>query len=565
MTDFEDDLRLESNEKILNIGTAGLTAAAFDYFDLKSVLRDAIGKIGSHVVVDNPEIVQAMVMQVLSVPYQSLYGTAEFFQDKPVAALLGVEAVDFEDLNRNNLARCLDEIYSFGPERLFLRCAGQVADRLGVKVSECHIDSTSFHYDGRTTVEDGVDLQLDQGYSRDGHPELNQINLVQICDAMSKIPMFFKSVSGHVQDKTSFRNILIDDVPALKREFQDLRYIVGDSALCTEPIAKAASEHGLFYVTRIPDSYGIAKECFAYAREHEDEFKPTDEEDPSSPIAMWCPDSELGGQKIRRLLVKNEQLSDKKRHTFDKKAQKELETVRSKIEKLRTQPCKCRADAEASLQKIKAQLKFCTVSDISYEEILGFKGKGRPRKDAVKEIIAVAVNAKVEIADDKVEQAIKEGSCYVVCTNDVDRKWTSQDLLGVYKRQSVVERNWKCFKERKIMVSAIYLKTPHRISALMWLFSLALLIYTATEYLLRRRMAEENLSIPSPDHKNTQERPTLMRLYQYISNSNLNLYVSVDSGGVKLLNMRASLANVFRALGESFSRYYSSSYYQGLT
>ncbi|MBO6257872.1 MAG: hypothetical protein J6M93_00815, partial [Succinivibrio sp.] len=61
------------------------------------------------------------------------------------------------------------------------------------------------------------------------------------------------------------------------------------------------------------------------------------------------------------------------------------------------------------------------------------------------------------------------------------------------------------------------------------------------------------------------ERPTLMRLYQYIANSNLSLYVSVDSGVVKLLNMRASLANVFRALGESFSRYYSSSYYQGLT
>ena len=193
MTDFDDSL-INTNEKILNIGTTGLTAAAFDYFELKDVIRPAIGKIGSNVSIDNPEIVQALVMQVLSVPYQSLYGTAEFFQDKPLSALLGVENVEFEDLNRVNLARCLDEVYNFGPERLFLRCAKQVAIKLGAQIKECHIDSTSLHYDGKTREEEGVDLLLDKGYSRDGHPELNQINHLQICDAVTKIPFFFKSV-----------------------------------------------------------------------------------------------------------------------------------------------------------------------------------------------------------------------------------------------------------------------------------------------------------------------------------------------------------------------------------
>ena len=52
MTDFDDDSRLNAEEMSLNIGTTGLTAAAFDYFGLKDVLRGAIGKVGSHVVLD---------------------------------------------------------------------------------------------------------------------------------------------------------------------------------------------------------------------------------------------------------------------------------------------------------------------------------------------------------------------------------------------------------------------------------------------------------------------------------------------------------------------------------
>lgn len=51
MTDFDDSL-INTNEKILNIDTTGLTAAAFDYFELKDVIRPAIGKIGSNVSID---------------------------------------------------------------------------------------------------------------------------------------------------------------------------------------------------------------------------------------------------------------------------------------------------------------------------------------------------------------------------------------------------------------------------------------------------------------------------------------------------------------------------------
>lgn len=54
------------------------------------------------------------------------------------------------------------------------------------------------------------------------------------------------------------------------------------------------------------------------------------------------------------------------------------------------------------------------------------------------------------------------------------------DLLSTYKKQSVVERNWKYLKDRKILVGALFLESPSRINALMWLMTLALLIFSAT-------------------------------------------------------------------------------------
>ncbi len=196
-------------------------------------------------------------------------------------------------------------------------------------------------------------------------------------------------------------------MPAIKKEFNELKYLVGDSALCTEPIAKVAKSHGLNYVSRIPEAYELSNECFAYAKEHKAEFEPIDPDVPDSPKALWCQDGELADQKIKSLLVQNELLSDQKRHTQTKKAEKELDATRKKIEKLRTEPCKCKADAETCLNKIIAKLKFCTVKDISYEDILGFKGKGRPKKNAEKEVIAVAVTAKIEISDNKLEQVVQ--------------------------------------------------------------------------------------------------------------------------------------------------------------
>lgn len=77
-----------------------------------------------------------------------------------------------------------------------------------------------------------------------------------------------------------------------------------------------------------------------------------------------------------------------------------------------------------------------------------------------------------------------------------------KELLSIYKKQSVVERNRRCIKDKRLQVNTLYLESPSRINALMWVMTLALLIFSATEYLMRKKMEEQRLTVSPPDHKN---------------------------------------------------------------
>ena len=131
--------------RTLRLGAAGMTAAAFDVFGICDFLRPRIGKEGPNSRVDNPELLRAMCIQLLTVPHQSMAGTEEFFKNRPVGPLIGCEGAECSDLNRVNMSRMLDAVYEAGPERLFVHVAALVARRLGIRPRVFHLDSTSFY------------------------------------------------------------------------------------------------------------------------------------------------------------------------------------------------------------------------------------------------------------------------------------------------------------------------------------------------------------------------------------------------------------------------------------
>lgn len=544
-----------SENKLYNITTAYFAAGAFDYFGIEPIIENAIGKQGSHVKITSGECVKALVCQLLSHPYQSLSGTAEFFSNHPLQALLQDSNATPDALNRAVLERMLDALADAEPEKLFIKIARKVLEVLNVKAQTAHIDSTSFHYHGKTYKEDGCDVELNMGYSRDLHPELNQVISVMLCEEQTHLPIFQQAFSGNTADHKSFNQVVLESWQLLKEQFKDLKYLVGDSALCTGEIAKNIVAQGIKFVTRVPDGNLTARACFEAAKGAT--FEDIDPIEPNGSKGLWCQNGKIGEQEVKLLLVNNENLRSTKEATITKHAKKELEELQKKLKKLDTNPCKCQKDAEKQVNELQSKLKLCKIDDITYEEVTGYPKRGKPAKDAQKVTIAVKVHAHPSIDEDKLKEQIESSIRYVIATNDLNRKWTMKELLGIYKKQSVVERGWRFMKCHKLMVDSLFLRKPSRITALTWIMTIALLVFTASEFLLRQKMQEYKLKIPALTHKRGEERPTMMRFLQYLCNCQVIMEFVPSSNRCLFSNIPPQLQEVLTALGREWWKYFT--------
>ena len=551
--DFNSMNLLSGTDEVVEaIGFAGVIAGTCDHIGLEKIIDLAIGKEGSHVRVNNGAITKALVVQMLFAPYQTLYGTAEFFARMPLDVILDKD-ITAEDLNREVLGRFLDSVADFGPDRLFVSVSRATFETLGIKVTEGHLDSTSFSYDGKPKSDDMCELEIRRGYSRDHHPENPQVCLLGITDGVSRLPLFTTSVSGNVSDKSSFLEV-VKQWPLLREQFRDLKYLVGDSAMFTDKIIPEAVKNGVHLITRVPDTYDFAKKLYSETTEANLTKIFEDEDDLN--YGRWGGTVDIGGKEVKLLLVKNYDRRESKEETVRRAAERELNTVEQALKKMKTQPAACRADAEKNIEALIKRCKACTISDITYEEVKKHAGRGRSKADAPMTVVAVRVSGKVAINEEYIRQKVEEEIQFVIATTDTKREWTMAELLSTYKRQSTIERMWKISKDPKILLNALYLKTPRRIQALMWVLSIALLVFAATEYLMKKAMKDNSIKMPSPDHRMDLAVPTLLRFKQYVDNSHISLLFSSETQTFKVVGITDVFAKVITAMGQDWVRYY---------
>ena len=334
--------------------------------------------------------------------------------------------------------------------------------------------------------------------------------------------------------------------------------------MCTPDNFDETAKQGMKLVTSMPDKNSFATQCFEKCIP--DGMKPVFEADEQSeqvPLGQWCGETVIGEQKVKALLVFNGNLKEQKSQTISKKASKELDEKTAKIKKLSTSPCKCKQDAKKAVDELKKKCHYCEISGVEYKEVYKNAKKGRHAadKEAEKILVAVKVTANVTINEKEVARTLEKKIMYVVVTNDTERDWGTGELLSTYKRNSVIERNWRCCKNTKFFVDASYLKSPSHIDALLWLMNLALLVYAAMEYKIRKVMKENNLEIPSIVRGRVEKQPTMLRFLQYVGNCRINMF-KIGEGSVYISNLEPVLQKILIGLGPTWCEYFSSKNYE---
>ena len=214
-----------------NLDHLGLVAAMIDELGRVEIIDSVIVQDHEQRVVSVGRAVKAMILNGLGFSHRALYSTPHFFENKPVARLLGT-GIEARHLNDDTLGKALDRLYAYGVEDLYGLIAAVSVRKPHLYCRFGHLDSTSLHVDGTYNSErnppDGV-IQITRGYSRDHRPDLNQWVIQFICENQAGIPLLMKPLSGNSEDKTGFRETLDAHLNQLNQDVA-IQYYVFDSA-----------------------------------------------------------------------------------------------------------------------------------------------------------------------------------------------------------------------------------------------------------------------------------------------------------------------------------------------
>ncbi len=532
---------------------------SLDHHGLVAGLYDELG-IGTHIDQLIPQdfeqrnvslgtAVKAMIINGLGFANHALYLVPQFFQDKPIEHLLGA-GITADQLNDDMLGRALDRLYEYDVTSLYSQLAIPVVKQLGLDTQTGHIDSTSFHYDGRANSDRPPDddsnvIHITKGYSRDHRPDLNQVSLQLIVEQQAGIPLLMRSISGNCVDTKAFNETFEGHMDQLKKELP-ITYIIGDAALYTKDNIQTLSPD-YYWISRVPESIALAKEAIHSSAET---LAKQDKE-----RAIACVTSNYGDIQQRWLIIHTRAGKERAIETVKKQLLK-LTTKEQKVfKKLCHQTFSCEADAILAFDAFSKKLKANEIFDFRVKNIPYYKTKGRPKKDQKPDGFHYFIRGQIASLPSEYKQRVEHKSCFILATNQQDEALLSdEELIQNYKKQQKVERGFRFMKDPLFHASTLYLKSPKRIMALMMIMTLCLLVYSALEYRIRQVLEKAHETFPNQAGKET-EKPTVRWVFQYFRGIHLLVIQEVNT---IVLNLNEHHQRLLQLLGKSYEDFYSS-------
>ena len=536
-----------SNYQSQVIKHLGLVAGMVDELGLVERIDQLLPKDEERRTLSHGQVVKAMIINGLGFNQRALYLSSHFFQDKPVARLIG-EGIEADHINDDVQGRTLDTIYGYGLERFYAQLSVQAAVRLGLTCRTGHLDSTSFHVDGEYNSqlpadETGGLITITKGYSRDHRPDLNQVVLQLICENQAGIPLLMKPLSGNSADKTGFRETIKMHIGQLQQDV-GLRYLVADSALyCHESLQEMKD---ILWISRVPETLTLAKDMIQQA----------------APMLMVNPDEQAmmslctryGDIRQRWLIVYSPEAYQRSRQTLNKQFRQQSQTELKAFESLCKQAFACETDARHALDKLQKKLKITELLDITLVEEFRHSKPGRPGKEVQPDRHIIRITGTLATRLLPYQQKLARKSCFIVATNQLDQDELSDaELLQTYQDQQKVERGFRFLKDPQFMASTLFLKSVKRVMALTVVMTLCLLVYAALEYRIRKALREAKETFPNQLGQPVTN-PTARWVFQFFAGIHI---LTVDQMQVLVLNMNDLQWKLLRLLGKPFEQLYS--------
>jgi len=529
-----------------NLDHLGLIAAQFDALGLVELIDGMVEQDSEKRTVSVGMAVKAMVVNGLGFANHTLYLMPDFFENKPVERLIG-KGISAQDLNQHLFGRCLDLIHDFDVTNLFSILASHTVKQLELPCSNTHIDTTSFHVDGKYNSTDGEEkgvIQITKGYSRDHRPDLNQVGLQLIVENQAGIPLVMQALSGNSSDKRSFSEAIDTHVKQLQIDL-GVEYLIGDSALYTAESLRKMRD--ILWISRVPETLKDAQ--YLIEQVAPGLMSNLDKEASCSVCITYA--------EIPQRWVVNYSPPAYQRalKTVNKQCLKSSEQELKQFSALCQKEFACETDARKALMALEKKLKMTSLYHCSVNNLARFNKKGRPAKDAEPDYYSWKIEGGIASTIEERSIKLRRKSCFILATNQQDTLELDEETLKRrYKQdQQRVERGFRFLKDPQFLASTLYLKKPERVMALLMIMTLSLLIYATIEYRIRTELGKENEVFPNQKGK-LISNPTARWVFQ----SFIGIHeLSINQDQVLIVNLKPPQLLILRLLGDKFQKIYS--------
>jgi transposase len=529
----------------------GLVAGMFDEL--------GIGDVIDQVTQQNPEMrdlttgeaVKAMVLNGLGLINQALYLVPRFFQNKPTYRLISPRVAP-DQLNDDALGRALDSLYAYGVTELYSLMAATAAERLGLTPRFAHLDSTSFHVDGRYNRDEEPEEQvihITRGYSRDHRPDLNQVMLELIVEHQAGIPILMQPLSGNSSDAQEFGQVIRAHIDQWHTTY-GVTYFVADSALYSEADLQKLAHTAMKWITRVPATLSETQAALAQV-------------DPQALASLQEGyryhelTSTYGGIEQRWVLIYSESRQPQAQRTVDRQLRQQSDQEVKALKKLCSSAFACEADARQALATFEQDLQATCLSASSVRATPRDSKRGRPGHGTQPEPLVYQIDGALASSLATRQALIDQHSCFILATNELDNtQLPPQELLAGYKGQGHVERGFRFLKDPQFLASSLYLKKPERIMALLMVMTVCLLVYAALEYRIRKALKDHEATFPDQKGKRIQN-PTARWVFHYF----VGIHLLCQAGQWPMvLNLTEEHQHLLRLLGQPYMQFYNVRY-----
>lgn len=543
------------------VGFAPILRSYFDRCGIARIIDENVPLDPRRKTLTHGEASVAMITGILFQVLQ-LYRLAPFARETTVLEVI-LPHIKPEDYFDDRLADTLDAEFRYGLGNLEVPITQHMIHEFNIVTDTCHNDTTSASVFGNCDNNKTADsIRITFGHSKKHRQDLKQLVWSLSVSSDSGFPLFQKAYSGNTADVTTYVEQWQNLIDLLGRN--DFLYVADSKLLTKENMAHIHDNDG-FFIAPAP-MYESYKSAFhAALDDHPLEtlllYKDRINRAFEVPIEVEHNDKEY---PFRMIILFDHGLFARKSSTLHNR----VERTKAAFTQLNGKLNKYSLKTEPSIdQACSSVLKKYQTGDffgytIHNDPIVSYKNKKRGRLKTNEQAEKVTVyqdrfTVSTSFDESAFDKALYQAGYYPLLTNKPAEELSLHEAMMAHKNQYKCEHTNRRAKSG-FNLEPIYLHTPERIEAFLFLFKIALQLLVLIERTARRNIEQRDRGLDQlmPNRKDVRNPRTesLLAAFSYVVSGRILL----DGGGIhgfvsELTTSQKDILAVLDVPGEYFT------------